>query len=228
MTNPGTTATGTPAAGQAQFAMAFGTPIASRLWPQAAGLNAALAALVRDLAAAAPGGGACWQGGADLFARDAACLRTLADQARQMATGLTRTLLADPAQAEVGFRLTGWANLIRPGGYLGVHHHGGATWSGVYFVTAATTGPGPLEQGRLELLDPRPGVRLSGLPGTVLDGRCLIEPIPGLMVLFPGWLTHLVHPFQGAGERISIAFNLAAVPSSSAGPASAGAPDFGT
>ena len=38
--------------------------------------------------------------------------------------------------------------------------------------------------------------------------RCLIEPIPGAMVVFPSWLNHQVHPFRGAGARISIAFNV--------------------
>jgi hypothetical protein len=26
--------------------------------------------------------------------------------------------------------------------------------------------------------------------------------------VFPSWLNHLVHPFRGGGERISIAFNI--------------------
>ena len=28
------------------------------------------------------------------------------------------------------------------------------------------------------------------------------------MIVFPAWLNHLVHPFFGDGERISIAFNI--------------------
>ena len=28
------------------------------------------------------------------------------------------------------------------------------------------------------------------------------------MVLFPSWLNHLVHPFAGEGERISVAFHI--------------------
>jgi hypothetical protein len=36
----------------------------------------------------------------------------------------------------------------------------------------------------------------------------LVDPLPGLMVMFPGWLKHMVHPFFGSGERISISFNL--------------------
>jgi hypothetical protein len=42
----------------------------------------------------------------------------------------------------------------------------------------------------------------------VLDGRYLIDPAPGLMIVFPSWLKHMVHPYYGTGERISVAFNV--------------------
>jgi hypothetical protein len=42
----------------------------------------------------------------------------------------------------------------------------------------------------------------------IFEGRYLVEPMPGLMVMFPSWLKHMVHPFQGLGERISISFNV--------------------
>ncbi len=29
-----------------------------------------------------------------------------------------------------------------------------------------------------------------------------------MMIMFPAWLNHFVHPFFGKGERISIAFNI--------------------
>jgi hypothetical protein len=28
------------------------------------------------------------------------------------------------------------------------------------------------------------------------------------MVVFPSWLKHMVHPYYGSGERISVAFNV--------------------
>ena len=36
----------------------------------------------------------------------------------------------------------------------------------------------------------------------------LINPQPGLLVMFPSWLQHVVYPFEGAGERRTIAGNL--------------------
>ena len=60
----------------------------------------------------------------------------------------------------------------------------------------------------LQLLDPRYGFKLSNAEGKSVDHYCMVKPIPGIMVLFPGWLVHQVHPFHGTGERISIAFNI--------------------
>jgi hypothetical protein len=45
---------------------------------------------------------------------------------------------------------------------------------------------------------------MAGLP----ELRADIRPREGLMVLFPGWLSHSVEPWQGGGERISVAMNV--------------------
>jgi hypothetical protein len=39
-----------------------------------------------------------------------------------------------------------------------------------------------------------------------------IYPVPGLMVVFPSYLPHAVHPHQGSRSRISIAFNFRNAP----------------
>jgi hypothetical protein len=39
-------------------------------------------------------------------------------------------------------------------------------------------------------------------------GMRRVIPAVGDLYLFPAWLTHLVYPFQGPGERISYSFNL--------------------
>jgi uncharacterized protein (TIGR02466 family) len=92
-------------------------------------------------------------------------------------------------------------------------------WSGVYYVDGGNPEPMPRENGKLELIDPRSGVNMLYIDKNVLDGRYLIEPIPGLMVVFPSWLKHMVHPYYGNGERISVAFNVFAEeqPAQSAG-----------
>ena len=44
-------------------------------------------------------------------------------------------------------------------------------------------------------------------PGNAVAIKRSIQPKPGQVAIFPGWLCHYVNPFRGLGERISIAFN---------------------
>jgi Putative 2OG-Fe(II) oxygenase len=80
-------------------------------------------------------------------------------------------------------------------------------WFGVYYVSGGQPDSNDPCNGTLELIDPRAGA--NNFPFEVgFFGRYLAEPIPGLMVMFPSWLKHMVHPFSGSGERISISFNV--------------------
>ena len=71
-------------------------------------------------------------------------------------------------------------------------------------------GPG----GLLELLDPRPFTEMVNTPGEPFGQKAIIRPRSGAMVIFPGWMYHFVNPYQGEGERISIAFNVRAAETS--------------
>ena len=103
-----------------------------------------------------------------------------------------------------------WANVSGVGAFNFPHVHGGTFWAAVYYVRA-----GEGEGGQLVLHDPRmpglrmhaPGMRFANL-GPELKAE--IKPEDGLMVLFPGWLSHSVEPWQGSGERISVAMNIRA------------------
>jgi hypothetical protein len=53
-----------------------------------------------------------------------------------------------------------------------------------------------------------PGLRFINM-GPELKAE--VKPKDGLLVLFPGWLSHSVEPWQGSGERISVAMNIRAV-----------------
>jgi putative 2-oxoglutarate-Fe(II)-dependent oxygenase superfamily protein len=41
-----------------------------------------------------------------------------------------------------------------------------------------------------------------------LPPNYLVRPAPGLMVLFPSYMPHMMFPHQGERKRISIAFNM--------------------
>jgi uncharacterized protein (TIGR02466 family) len=115
-----------------------------------------------------------------------------------------------PGGSPPRWNVEAWANVSEPGGFNMPHIHGGTYWAAVYYVCV-----GDGEGGQLVLHDPRmpalrmhaPGVRFKGA-GPEL--RVDIKPKAGLMVLFPGWMSHSVEPWEGSGERISIAMNIRA------------------
>jgi uncharacterized protein (TIGR02466 family) len=98
-----------------------------------------------------------------------------------------------------------WANISESGAFNAIHTHTGMTWSGVYYVDAGES-PGQHDSAALRLIDPIPGSAASFLPRVVPVHKD-IEPVPGLMVVFPSYLPHAVHPHRGSRPRISIAFN---------------------
>ena len=104
----------------------------------------------------------------------------------------------------------GWANVNRNGDYNSAHHHANDQWAIVYYVACGEREPGRAMNGKLELRDPRPATPFvrATFPGFTFGQGILIEPEPGLLVGFPGWLEHFVHPFFGRGERISLAINV--------------------
>jgi uncharacterized protein (TIGR02466 family) len=100
-----------------------------------------------------------------------------------------------------------WANVSRKGNYHRIHNHPGSSWSGVYYVDPGQEAPGHPLSGLLELLDPRPFTEMVPTPGEPFGQKVIVRPRNGGMVIFPGWMYHFVNPYQGEGERISIAFN---------------------
>jgi len=103
-----------------------------------------------------------------------------------------------------------WANVIRKGHYHRIHNHPGSSWSGVYYVDAGQEVPGQPLSGVLELLDPKPFTEMVFTPGEPFGQKAIVRPRSGGMVIFPGFLYHFVNPYQGEGERVSIAFNVRA------------------
>jgi len=114
-----------------------------------------------------------------------------------------------------------WANVSGPGASNQYHRHPGAFWSGVYYVDDGYGGStDPSLGGELVLEDPRmpmvqmtaPDIRFRRQGGKPDHFESRMRPESGRLVMFPAWLNHAVRPYRGTGLRISIAFNLSAVP----------------
>lgn len=99
-----------------------------------------------------------------------------------------------------------WVNLNGPHGYNMQHNHAPNHISGVYYVRVPE-GAGDIkffDERRLrEVCEPN-AVRESALAYTSYTFR----PTESLMLLFPGWLDHLVGQNKSNSNRISISFNI--------------------
>lgn len=112
------------------------------------------------------------------------------------------------APKATSYAATAWANVNRNGNYNNLHNHPRQHWALVYYVTLGEETPGFKNNGRLEIRDPRPGSRFYNPPGYRFGLSKIVNPRPGLMLMFPAWVEHWVHPFFGTGDRISIACNI--------------------
>jgi uncharacterized protein (TIGR02466 family) len=137
--------------------------------------------------------------------------RRLVDHMKALADEATRRVLAERHEKipSIPWTLSAWVNVNRTGDFNSVHVHPGSTWSGTYYVDAGD--PADPDKGtQLHLVDPCQGRSTTFLSGGEysVPASVFIRPKPGLMVLFPSYVPHLVFPHKGTGARISIAFNL--------------------
>jgi uncharacterized protein (TIGR02466 family) len=177
--------------------------------------NTQLVALIDQIEAseANASGGTTTEGGFqtrdDLFQRDLPALNVLKGHIGEAVQAYANILIRQECSVppkQVDFVMWGWAVKLRAGNWQGLHVHPGANISGVYYVAAP---PSTLEigkdDGKISFYDPRPRANMNQLAAQITRRR--EAPVPGDMVLFPSWLEHSVAAFQGAGERICIAFN---------------------
>lgn len=116
----------------------------------------------------------------------------------------------DPSTTELAVTLQGWAIVARRGHYARPHVHPSSHVALVYYVDAGDPpGEGPLERqsGRFELLDPRNRPEMLELPGVPTVDSLSMAPVTGMLLAFPAWLYHFVHPYQGERPRVCVAAN---------------------
>jgi len=63
-----------------------------------------------------------------------------------------------------------------------------------------------LSVGQIQFEDPRGMAQIMGIEDSMSVSLAL-QPEAGMLVIFPSWLQHFVHPFHGKSRRVSIAFN---------------------
>ncbi|MBT4741139.1 MAG: hypothetical protein HN793_02115 [Rhodospirillaceae bacterium] len=190
----------------------WGTPVFALAWPEAVGLNAELKAVILDRRAQSPGlvksnlGG--WHSSDDMLTWSSPAVATLK---KWILEGLRKaTQRTGKGQGySGGVQITCWANINGPGHANDMHNHPQSAWSGVYYVDVGTPVDVEKKSGFIHFQDPRAGAGMCQDPfGKFGKGR-EFNPLNGQMLFFPSWLLHGVRAYQGEGERISVAFNVA-------------------
>jgi len=217
---PSGTAGDRPAAARPDFsAAAFGhlfpAPLMIFVWPDGAELNEELGTRILEHAERTPGlrksnaGGWHSEVGRLEFCGDAG--QRLVRHMFEMGDEATRRTIAElpspPRMSRWEFRwiLHAWVNVNGPGDFNRYHTHAGSTWSGCYYVD--TGAPTDADGTELHFYDPCQG-RANTFLQPMVPATHVVRPKPGMMVLFPSYMPHMVVPHQGARPRISIAFNL--------------------
>ncbi len=187
------------------------TPLYTRDLPDAESHNAALRELIleaeaKDTQAANFGGIDAIKSSQDILRWQHPSIDWLKAGLVEAVGALTGDVLGDAArEVTQGILAEGWAVVYRSGGSLRPHTHHDSVWSGVYYVSSGSDGEHG-DAGYLQLLDPRP----AALARQASTGVVRVQPVPGRMVAFPGWLPHQVAAtLTGSGLRICVAFNVA-------------------
>jgi uncharacterized protein (TIGR02466 family) len=196
----------------ADVVMTYGTLLLQRRIDAMLPHNPALADLALRLRAAEPGttksnaGG--WHSAGNIFEREEPEVRLLAQHV-QAAIQHVSVLAKQVTAPRVDFEATlyGWINVNGQGDYNTPHCHPGDTWSGVYYISTGSEVADRPMSGRIEFIDPRGCCELAPTTGLAHGSSIWIGPVDGMLLIFPSYLQHYVHPYFGTGERVTLAFN---------------------
>lgn len=104
-----------------------------------------------------------------------------------------------------------WINISPPGASNKLHYHANCHFSGVYYISLAAP-----DCGSIFFRDPRVASRMLTYPAVeptdFTTEEVQMPPEEGRMYVFPGWLEHGVEENRSDRDRISIAFNVYAMP----------------
>ncbi len=114
----------------------------------------------------------------------------------------------------IDWTLQGWANVNRRGDYHDPHNHPHAYLSGTYYVRVPRTPSLPdnradVRPGCITFYDPRGSVNMTAIrDDPQIESELTIAPRAGMMLLWPAFMLHYVHPNLSDELRISVSFNL--------------------
>ncbi|GAA0546669.1 hypothetical protein FHS83_000781 [Rhizomicrobium palustre] len=206
-----------------QIRSMFATPVCVHYLPVAQEFNAELRPLILDRQQKEPlhtgpaqnGSHQGWRSSPDLESWGGSQIQTLFRVAREQADNLTAN--RNGSRVVLDWKVQAWAAVRSKGEYLERNARPGWYWSGIYYVDDGyNKQDDEALGGEAELADPR-GVLPAMLapqygfrvPNGLTAGQVeLIRPQTGMIILHPSWLPRGEHRFDGAGQRVTIEFDL--------------------
>lgn len=198
----------------------FSAPLLRLLWSDVGGLNEQLktsilekSKMIQSVRQSNKGG---WQSPRDFHNWKEACVeRFLA----MVDIGVVRLTSACAGATRLDdeslkWNIAAWANINRYSNYNGLHNHGGGFWSGVYYVSCGKLQNPLSQEGCISFRNPTlaplaiANLRPHSMVREIFKTNCTVKPLGGLMLLFPSWLEHYVHPYFGEEPRISISWDV--------------------
>jgi uncharacterized protein (TIGR02466 family) len=166
-----------------------------------------------QIATGAKSGDGLYESDFDLFARQEVCLQRLIrfiENSLALAVCVANSQEARPEDVRIRF-VDSWYHITNSGGFHDAHVHHGCSWCGIYYLQVGDSGK------RSERSAPNGGSRFYcpfQMGGGYRDfgNKYLSESVDppiedGLLLLFPSYLLHSGLPYQGAQDRVVIAFN---------------------
>lgn len=187
----------------------WSTPIAIRVFQEAQEFNSQLEKTILDIQKIDPGQNKSnclgWHSTGNLFQNSTPDLDNLSEIIIQFISDYVVELSSTKNQIKV--QHLGWANVLKKGGYHNVHNHPNNHLSGVYYVNPGEPDPNNLNSGLIAFSDPRTGATMVSSSYLDFGATYQYTPEAGMLLLFPAYLSHWVHPFTGEGQRITVSFN---------------------
>lgn len=115
---------------------------------------------------------------------------------------------------DLAWQLQAWPNVNRFGDYHNLHNHPHSWLSGTYYVAVpegedAPPGRTDRTPNAISFYDPRPQANMLAVRDDPnVDPEHRIDPKPGDLLLWPGFLHHMVHVNLSRAARISVSFNV--------------------
>lgn len=115
---------------------------------------------------------------------------------------------------QVDWSLQGWTNINRRGDYHSPHNHPHSYLSGTYYVQMPEQKIEPgqrtdINPGDISFFDPRGQANMLAIAGDgQIESEHRVSPVSGVLLLWPSYLHHFVHPNLSDQERISVSFNI--------------------